>query len=361
MRFASTMTTEPAADRYRRQTLLPEIGVQGQRRLAGARVLCVGAGGLGCAALPYLAGAGIGLLTIADDDRVERSNLHRQVLFGEPDLGQLKAEAAARRLRALNPEIAVQARAERVDAGNVEALLRAHDVVIDGSDNFESKFLLSDASAKFGVPLVYGSATGMEAMVTVLHPGRGPCLRCLFPEAPRSVMPNCAQAGVLGPLVGMVGSIQAAETIKLLVGGEGLATLAGTLWVIDARDMGSRQLRVQRRAGCVCQDPAAIALDRAEDDLTPVQAQALCGALFVDVRSAEEYAAGHIHGALHLPLERILAGDRPDPGRLCVLYCQHGSRSAVAVCALRERGVGGVRNLRGGLRQWKRDLPPETP
>lgn len=352
--------------RYARQTLVPEIGAQGQARLARARVLCIGAGGLGCASLPYLAGAGVGHLTIVDHDRVDRSNLQRQVLFGESCLDRPKADAAAERLADLNPDITIEAQATRLDAGNIEALFGRHDLVIDGSDNYATKFLCGDGAVKFGRPLVYASATGMEAMVGVFDAARGPCLRCLFPEPPTGWVPNCAEAGVLGPLVGMAGCIQATEAIKWLVGGA-LEGLVGRIWWIDARDMGSRQLEVAKRSGCaVCGvDPDRIDLNAAQSNSlqTPVReidaacAHGLNGVVFIDVREPGEFAAGHIAGAVNIPLS-ALADDSEvalPPARFHVVYCRTGPRAQNAAQALAQK-YSDLRCLRGGILAWDRPL-----
>lgn len=343
--------------RYSRQTILPEIGPGGQRRLGAGSVLCIGAGGLGCAALPYLAAAGVGRIMIIDHDRVDVSNLHRQVLFAEADIGRPKVEAAAARLTAINGAIAVEALPERLDLDNVERLFGRADVVIDGSDNYATKYLAADAALKFGLPVVYGSATGMEAMVTVFLPGEGPCLRCLFPEAPSGWVPNCAEAGVLGPLVGMAGAVQAAEAIKLLVGTPALTSLSGRLWLVDARDMGSRQLAIGKRPDCpACSlDPAGLELAGtapAVHEIDHAQAQALPGALWVDVREPDEYAAGHFSGAVNLPLSRLHTGEPglPDAEHL-VVYCATGMRCRAAAPLLERAGTGRVHVLRGGYRQ----------
>lgn len=371
------MPSSPASDaqgaggRYDRHELLPEVGAVGQARVRAGRLLCVGAGGLGSGALPYLAGAGVGRITIIDPDRVDRSNLQRQVLFAESDVGRPKALAAAERLRALNPEVEVVAIEGRLDASNAETLLRAHDVVLDGSDNYAAKYLLADTTARLRLPLVYGSVTGMDAMVTVFDVRHGPCLRCLFPEPPRAWVPNCAEAGVLGPLVGMIGAVQAAEALKLLVGASSdadaaLRPLTGRLWYLDARDMRSRQVAVARREGCAgcagtaepvpddvgrCAAPsdrsAALAIDAAE-------ATALDAALFVDVRDPDEYARGHIPGAVSAPLTALRSATPPTlPGAsVYVVYCSHGVRSVAAAEALAAAGVRNVRHLAGGLTRW---------
>jgi sulfur-carrier protein adenylyltransferase/sulfurtransferase len=351
------------SQRYHRQAILPEIGPHGQRRLSGARVLCIGAGGLGCGALPYLAGAGIGHITIIDDDRVEVSNLPRQVLFTDADLGRPKAEAAADRLRALNPEISVSGLVTRLNIDNAQKLFEGHDVVIEGSDNFDTKFLAGDAAVKFGVPLVYGSAVGLEAQVTVFDPDHGPCLRCLYPSPPDAWVPNCAENGVLGPLVGTAGCVQASETIKVLLvdnGGDELSPLQGRLWMMDARDMQTRSLTIKRRQDCPCcsRKPADIKLPRPAQasamSISANEAQALTNALFLDVREPDEWASGHIPDAVNQPLSRLVPGEAGTPAteQPCVVYCAAGSRGELAARLLSQAGHPEVWNLRGGLAAW---------
>lgn len=357
------MSEDPATSnaRYARQTLVPEIGPEGQARLAAARVLCVGAGGLGCASLPYLAGAGIGSLTIVDHDSVDRSNLQRQVLFGESDLGEPKATAAARRLADLNPDISIQALCTRLDRNNVESLFAAHDMVIDGSDNYATKFLCGDASVKFGIPLVYASATGMEATVGVFDARRGPCLRCLFPQPPTGWVPNCAEAGVLGPLVGMAGCIQAIEAIKWLVGGS-LDGLVGRICWIDARDMASRRLEVRKRADCtVCaMPPGRIRLEPlapAIEELDQASVQEMKQVLLIDVREPDEFSAGHIPGAINLPLSELDLDNAtvlPQTEHV-VIYCQTGPR-AMRAAEILATEISGVKCLKGGLQAWNQPL-----
>lgn len=357
------MSEDPANSnaRYARQTLVPEIGPEGQARLGAARVLCIGAGGLGCASLPYLAGAGIGSLTIVDRDMVDRSNLQRQVLFGESDLGEPKATVAARRLANLNSDIRIEAVCERLDQYNVESLFAAHDMVIDGSDNYATKFLCGDASVKFGIPLVYASATGMEATISVFDARRGPCLRCLFPKPPTGWVPNCAEAGVLGPLVGMAGCIQAAEAIKWLVG-DHLDGLVGRICWIDARDMATRRLDVRKRPDCpVCGvPPDRVRLEPLRptiEELDQVSVRELRQVLLIDVREPNEYAAGHIPGAINLPLSKLdpdNAAPLPDTEHV-VIYCQSGPR-ALRAAELLAPEISGVKCLRGGLQAWNQPL-----
>ncbi len=344
-------------ERYAKQFILPEVGTAGQENINRARVLCVGAGGLGCAVLPYLAGAGIGHITIIDPDRVDRTNLQRQVLFGESSIGHPKVEAAARRLRDLNPTIEIEGIDGALDADNAPALFQRHDLVIDGSDNYATKYLIADASVKFGVPLVYGSATGMEAMVTVFAPGQGPCLRCLFPEAPTGWVPNCAEAGVLGPLVGAAGCMQAAEALQILAGQRAIDDgLVGRLWMLDARDARVRMLAIQRRADCsTCSGPPeAIELRGPPPALTRLSPNQVSDETrLIDVREPDEYAAGHIPGAVNLPLSRLQNGDfTPPPQGPAVIYCETGQRCQLAAPLLRAVGLNPLSVLSSGASGW---------
>ena len=358
---AQPMNSRAIDDRYLKQRLVPEIGDAGQERLSRSRVLCVGAGGLGCASLPYLAGAGVGQITIIDADRVERSNLQRQVLFGESDLGHPKAEAALRRLSDLNPRIELQALEERLSTANVESLFRNHDLVLEGSDNYATKFLCGDASVKFSVPLVYASATGMEAMVTLFDAADGPCLRCLFPSPPTGWVPNCAEAGVLGPLVGMAGCIQATEAVMWLVTGR--SGLKGRLWWLDARTAASRQLELKKRSECpTCGLPRErielVHEPPAFPEIDFPRARELKQKLFVDVREIGEFEEGHLPGAIHLPLSRLArdADVSLDKAQHYVLYCQTGPRAERAAQILAGRGLR-LYLLRGGIASW--DGEPE--
>lgn len=236
--------------RYARHLTIPEVGVEGQERLLAGSVLLVGGGGLGSPAGLYLAAAGVGKITIADDDVVEASNLQRQVLYRTSEIGESKAIAAARTLKALNPGIEIEAIAERVVASNVDDLVAAHDVVLDGADNFNTRFLINDACVKQGVPTVHGSVYRFEGQVTVFDPAHsGPCLRCLHPVVPpEGSCASCAEAGVLGVIPGIVGTIQASETIKLLLGkGE---VLRGRLLLIDAIAASFREIQIPVRQGC---------------------------------------------------------------------------------------------------------------
>lgn len=351
------------SERYRRQFMVPEIGAAGQKRIGAASVLVVGAGGLGCAVLPYLTGAGVGRITVVDDDRVDRSNLQRQILFGEASVGRPKAEVAVERLADLNPDIELVARVARLQLDNVEALLAGHDVIVDGSDNYPTKYLLADASVRYGKPLVYGSVTGMDAMVSVFDAGRGPCLRCLFPGAPRGWVPNCAEAGVLGPLVGMAGAMQAAETIKLLLAdnNRGIEPIIGQLWTMDARSGQCRLLKIAKRADCaLCSGPADavdLSVHGGEHSLLEIEIGALedhADRLLLDVREPDEFTAGHLPGALNLPLSTLQAGSAslPKGAAHCAIYCYSGQRCRAAAVLLRQQFDADVISLRGGYAAW---------
>lgn len=248
---AAGLLDTDAADRYARQVVLPQVGAAGQARLAASKVAIVGAGGLGAPAMLYLAGAGVGHLTLIDDDRVERSNLHRQVVHADSRIGMAKVESARTQLLALNPSIAVTARAERLQAANVENLIEGHDVVLDGADSFSVRYLLAEATGRLKMPMVYGAVERFSGQVSVFDPRRGdsPCYRCLFPRPPAPEdAPNCSEAGVLGVLPGTIGLLQATEVLKLLLGiGE---PLVGRLLTFDALAMRFRQILLPRDPSC---------------------------------------------------------------------------------------------------------------
>ncbi len=385
--------------RYGRQLLLPPVGVDGQRRLKAARVLVVGAGGLGSPAALYLAAAGVGALGLVDHDRVDASNLHRQVLYGTADVGRPKLDAAARRLRDLNPHVAVEPHPARLTAANARALVAGHDVVVDGTDNFAARYAVNDACAALGVPNVYGSVHRFEGQVSVFAVPGGPCYRCLYPAPPpEGTVPSCAEGGVLGVLPGLVGMLQATETLKLLLGlGE---PLVGRLLVVDALAARFLPVAVARDPACpACGDAARAvggaptapsgraaagptpgapapgatghAPDGADDAITPVElATALAGAeppLVIDVREPGEWASGHIRGARHVPLAALAAAAPAlDPGHPVVTVCAAGVRSAAAADQLRALGRARVRSLAGGIAAWRAaggpiEAPPPAP
>lgn len=364
--------------RYGRHLTLPEVGEDGQRRLKGSAALIVGAGGLGSPIALYLAAAGVGRLTLCDFDVVDPSNLQRQVLFGTADVGREKVTVAAERLRDLNPRVAVEPVPERVSSANVRALVRNADVVLDGSDNFTTRYLVSDACVLEGKPYVYGSIYRFDGQVSVFHPPAGPCYRCLFPEPPPdALVPNCAQAGVLGVLPGLVGSLQAAEALKLLLGRG--RTLLGRLLLVDALDGQFREVRLHRDPSCpACGDAPTIvdavetggaacadaAGGRAAPSLSPAELAARLVApeppLLVDVRESWEHLAGALPDSVHISLGDVpLRVSELPADRDIVLYCRVGPRAERAVEMLRAAGFTRAWNLRGGLAAWRDEQDPE--
>lgn len=362
--------------RYGRHVLLPEIGAGGQRRLLDASVAVVGAGGLGSAVLAYLAAAGIGRITIVDDDVVDASNLQRQVLHTTDDLGRPKTDSAAARIAALNPEVRVTTHRGRLDADSVWDVLGGHDAVVDCTDNFPTRYLLSDACAVLGLPDVWAAVHRFDAAVSVFRHGHGPCYRCLHPLPPEpGAVPSCAQAGVLGALPGVVGSVQALETIKVLLGiGR---PLLGRLASYDALDATWRTIDVAPGPRCPVCGPAAtirtredvseahpppVHGTRAEDSATAVDATAARalvadGALLLDVRTPEETALHPIDGALTIPLDELPHRIEEIPhGAHVVAFCARGPRSTRAAALLAPTGRP-TRWLTGGADAWPRDRP----
>jgi len=355
--------------RYRRHLSLAGFGAPAQERLKAGSVLVIGAGGLGCPALLYLAAAGVGRIVIVDPDRVDESNLQRQVLYTSADQGAGKAEVAARRLRALNPLVRIDPRAVRFERSNALDLVRSCDVVVDGSDNFPTRYLVNDACVLADRPFVYGAIQGFEGHVSVFNLRGGPTYRCLFPEPPEpGTVPNCAEAGVLGAVTGLIGAAQACEAIKVLAGvGE---PLSGRLLIWDALSMtahvvGLRRDPAGRRItelppegyGETCEAaPAADEIDSGElrrllASRTPPQ--------LLDVREDWERALGSIEPSVHIPLGRLEAGPAAvlatlDPALPTVVYCAAGGRSLRGIQVLRERhGFRSAVSLRGGIKGWQ--------
>lgn len=356
--------------RYARHLALSGFGLPAQERLKRARVLVIGAGGLGCPALLYLAAAGVGRIDILDADRVDVSNLQRQVLFTSDDVGQLKVEVAARRLRALNPHIQIAAWAQRFTRMNALERLHDCDVVIDGSDNFATRYLVNDACVITGKPFIYGAIQGFEGQASVFNWRGGPTYRCLFPEpAHASAVPNCNQAGVLGVLPGLIGTIQATEAIKLLTGiGE---PLSGRLLLWDALSMRMRTVSISAdpRQRQITELPSegygeACALQSTShaDEVDWHELRATLSQLqLIDVRENWERSAGAIEPSAHLPLAALQSGigsstaiESIDPTKPTVVYCSVGVRSRTALEILRARhGFTQARSLRGGYQAWR--------
>jgi len=352
-------------NRYARQITLPEIGVEGQQRLADASVLIVGAGGLGSPTSIYLAAAGVGRIGLVDFDRVDVTNLHRQILYGTSDVGRPKLEAASERLRDTNPDVAIETHDARLTSANALDILGSYDIVIDGTDNFATRYLVNDACVLLGKPNVYGSIFRFDGQVSVFATADGPCYRCLYPEPPPPhLVPSCAEGGVLGVLPGVVGTLQATEAIKLITGiGE---TLAGRLLLFDALRMTFRVMRVRRR----CEEHAAITklIDYEEfcnpvqdHDITPAQlAERLSrgeAIVLIDVREPYEWNTGHLESAQHIPMQQIPKRLEEIPREAeVVTICRSGSRSAQVQAYLRQQGFSRVKNLTGGMQRWAREV-----
>ena len=367
--------------RYSRHLILPEVGAEGQHKLKRAAVLVVGVGGLGAPAALYLAAAGVGRLGLVDFDVVDVSNLQRQVIFGTRDAGLAKSAAACERLHDLNPEIELTAHDTRLTSENAIEILGAYDVVVDGSDNFAAKYLVNDACVLLKKPDVYGSVLRFEGQASVFGASGGPCYRCLFPDPPpRGSVPDCADAGVLGVLPGIVGSIQAAETLKLILGtGD---SLAGRLLLFDALAMRMREVKISRNPDCpVCGDNPTIEklIDYDEfcgavaspetaseiPEITPKDLKAKMEAgtelVLVDIREPYEHEICDIGGLL-IPMRGIGSrlGDL-DRNAATVVYCRIGVRSAEVVRVMLDAGFTQVWNLRGGLHAWATEVDPSFP
>ncbi len=365
-------------DRYSRHLLLPEIGAAGQERLKAARVLVVGAGGLGSPASLYLAAAGIGKLGIVDHDRVDLSNLQRQLLFDTAQLGASKARAAQARLQALNPEIDVIAHDAELDADNALELLRHYDCVLDGSDRLTTRYLVNDACVLLKLRLVSAAIHRFEGQAMTYVPGLGPCYRCLFPESAEGSAANCAQAGVLGVLPGMLGVLQATEAIKLILGiGD---PLVGRLLTFDALAMQWREFHFSRREDCaVCgSNPTITSLRRGADGgrvdnparierLQPRQLHSLLERtsgngkvpMVVDVREPREFAAGHIYGSVNIPLPGLAQQLAQVPANTPLVFlCRSGGRSRAACELALRAGFRTIADLDGGLLAWAAGIDP---
>jgi sulfur-carrier protein adenylyltransferase/sulfurtransferase len=346
----------PAQSDYSRQMALPEVGPEGQAKLGRARVLVVGAGGLGVPVLSYLAGAGVGTLGIVDDDAVHPSNLHRQTFYRLDETGQAKATLAADRLRALNPQVEVRVHRERFSQHTAARLLDSYDLIIDCSDNFGTKFAINDAVVSARKPAVFASVYQYEGQMQVYDPEAGSaCLRCLWPEATRDgLVGNCAEAGVLGPVPGVFGSLQALEALKLILGLP--SPLRSSLLLLDLQTLATRSIATRRRGDCreVCvrpRSPTAVESDR-ELELPDLAHARTLGCQFIDIRDAEEARRSPLplHPARHLTMPELLADSSAlDLEGRYVLICARGVRSRALAAQLRERGHRDVYSLQGGM------------
>jgi molybdopterin/thiamine biosynthesis adenylyltransferase/rhodanese-related sulfurtransferase len=378
-RISGVRLSTEETTRYSRHLMMPEVTPDGQRRLKAARVLCIGAGGLGSPAALYLAAAGVGTIGIVDFDDVDLSNLQRQILHGTKDIGRSKLESARDRLRDINPEIDIELHDCRFSSENASQLVAQYDLVVDGSDNFPTRYLSNDVCVFERKPNVYGSVFRFEGQTTVFAPHlSGPCYRCLFPEPPPpDSVPNCAQAGVLGVLPGIIGMLQAIETIKLIIGiGE---PLVGRLLHFDALKVKFRELNLRRDPQCpVCGENPTIfsPIDyeqfcgaRSEEAIPTMSAQELRRKMdarepfeLIDVREPFEYEIARIDSAKLIPLgefaERIAELQRD---RSIIVHCHSGQRSAEAVRLLQQHGFSNVYNLEGGIDAWSDQIDASVP
>lgn len=378
----TTALTREELVRYSRHILLPQVGEEGQRALKKSRVLLVGAGGLGSPVALYLAAAGVGTIGLVDFDAVDLSNLQRQILHGSSGIGSPKTDSARDRLRDINPNVHVEPYETRLTASNALEIADGHDLIIDGTDNFATRYLVNDTSVLLGIPNVYGSVYRFEGQASVFGTVDGPCYRCLFREPPPpDLIPSCAEAGVLGVVPGLVGTVQATEAIKMLLGiGE---TLVGKLLLIDAMTMAFRTLEIRRDPECpacgtreitqlmdydeLCGDSASV--ETASGAVTEIQPSQLAQRLergekleIIDVREPYEWQIGHIPGARLVPLGRIAEEiPRLDKRRETILYCKVGARSMHAAQQLASAGVADVRNLAGGILRWIDEVDPTMP
>ena len=379
----------PELSRYARHLSLPEIGKEGQLRLKASRVVVVGAGGLGSPLALYLAAAGIGTLGLVDFDEVDATNLQRQILHGTRDIGRQKLDSARERLADVNPNVSVVTHDVRLDSGNALEILGAYDIVADGTDNFPTRYLVNDACVLLGKPNVYGAVFRWEGQASVFASDGGPCYRCLFQEPPAAgLVQNCAEAGVLGVLPGIIGSIQALEVIKLILG-QG-RTLSGRLLIFDALEMSWREMAVSRNINCpVCgEEPTQTELidyedfcgmkvsieGKEEEMVTPfgeVGAVELNERLasaeppfLLDVRQPHEWDIVNLEtdGAVMIPLAELRDRLEEIPtDREIVVYCRTGARSASAAQMLADEGFSSVFNLVGGIHAWVDEIDPSLP
>jgi adenylyltransferase/sulfurtransferase len=379
---AATELNREELIRYSRHILLPQVGEEGQRALKRSRVLLVGAGGLGSPVALYLAAAGVGTLGLVDFDTVDLSNLQRQILHGSSAIGSAKIDSATDRLRDINPNVHVEPYETRLTAGNALEIARGYDLIVDGTDNFATRYLVNDTSVLLGIPNVYGSVYRFEGQASVFGTAEGPCYRCLFRDPPPpDLVPSCAEAGVLGVVPGLIGTIQATETIKILLGiGE---TLVGRLLIIDAMTMGFRTLEIRKDPEC----PACGTREITE----LIDYDAFCGSVasgetpsktvkeilpsqlaqrlqrgekleIIDVREPYEWQIGHIPGARLVPLGQIAEEiPRLDKRRETILYCKVGARSMDAAKQLANAGITDVSNLAGGILRWIDEVDPTMP
>jgi len=378
-----TPLTPEEIQRYSRHLILPEVGVAGQERLKAASVLCIGVGGLGSPATMYLAAAGVGRIGLVDFDVVEETNLQRQILHGTRDVGRPKLQSALETLGDINPHVKLDPHETRLTSANALDIFRPYDIVVDGTDNFPTRYLSNDACVLLKKPNVYGSIFRFEGQASVFAPHLGgPCYRCLFPEPPPpGLVPSCAEGGVLGVLPGIIGIIQATEAIKLILGqGE---TLVGRLLLFNALDMQFREMKLRRDRNCpVCGERPTVTqlidynlfcsiqpetpAEPASDEITATELAAMQRRgdrfLLVDVREPNEWDICRIPGAKLLPLSALPErfGELPK-NQLIVLHCKAGKRSLRALQFLRQHGYAHLKSVRGGIEAWAAEVDPSVP
>ncbi|MBC7999437.1 MAG: molybdopterin-synthase adenylyltransferase MoeB [Leptolyngbya sp.] len=363
--------------RYSRHLLLEEVGEEGQKRLKQARVLIIGMGGLGSPISLYLAAAGIGTIGIVDFDTVDLTNLQRQIVHSTESVGIKKTASASTRLKAVNPEINVVVHEQRFDAENALALLEKYDMVLDGTDNFQTRYLVNDACVLAGKPNVYGSIFRFEGQVSVFYAKEGPCYRCIYPIPPEAnAVPNCAEAGVLGVLAGVIGSLQATEAIKLILG-KG-KSLLGKLLVYDALEMTFDRLNITKDPNCpVCgKNPTITSLkeseilcaaeEKLEEEISPTELAKLIEGgrkpFLLDVRSEMERNICHLEDSTLIPLPELEGRlSELDKDTNIVVYCHAGVRSYHAASFMRKNGFKNVSNLTGGITAWAMDVDKSMP
>ncbi|MEO8072227.1 MAG: molybdopterin-synthase adenylyltransferase MoeB [Acidobacteriota bacterium] len=376
-----TLSTEEYA-RYSRHLILPEVGLEGQRKLKAARVLMIGTGGLGSPLGLYLAAAGIGTLGLVDFDVVDESNLQRQIIHGTKDVGRPKIESAQDRLKDINPNVKIEAHETRLTSENALELFRDFDVVVDGTDNFPTRYLVNDACVLTGKPNVYGSIFRFEGQASVFWAEKGACYRCLYPEPPPpGLVPSCAEGGVLGVLPGIVGTIQANEVLKVILGAEGI--LLNRLLLFDAWKMKFRELKLKKNPDCpICGDNPTIKelIDYEEfcglnlPTETPVLEEITVTELndliknnsevqIIDVREPHEFEIAKIPNTKLIPLAQVVNRAKEiDQSRTAIIHCKAGGRSAKAIEALQNAGYKGkLLNLKGGITAWSDEIDSSVP
>ena len=381
--MSSKKLTKQELIRYSRHLVLPEVGMEGQEKIRQGKVLIVGLGGLGSPAALYLAAAGIGTIGLVDFDKVDESNLQRQIIHSTKDIGTLKTESAKNSINNLNPNVKVEIHNEKLNSKNVMEIIKKYDVVIDGSDNFPTRYLVNDACVFLRKPNVYGSIYRFEGHTTVFNYDDGPCYRCLFPNPPpKDSIPSCAEAGVLGVLPGIIGTIQATEVLKIVLGvGE---TLSSRFLVYDALSMKFKELKLGKNKNCpICGESPRIKelmgyeqfcnmkeeeeKSLEENEISVTQLKKMFDNhddfVLVDVREEPEWDICKIQGAKLIPLSHILNGNidiLEDIEKDLVLYCHTGARSAEALNILRNKGFKSLKNLVGGIDAWANEIDPEV-